>query len=380
MTPFLLAGLVTFLLLWRRLPVLRTLLRFLPVPFWCYFLPMLAGTFGLLPSQHPFYAFLSEKLLPVCLGLLIIGADCRGIARLSRLSVWLMAIGTAGTLIGGIVSFFLYRPSLPDKADLLVAALCASWTGGSANLIAVKEALNISDSLIGPVIVTDAFFTYGWMALLIAGAGWSGRWEHLLGGTAGEILQDEPPAAGSQEKKPILPGVGIILLSILLAAVSGAAGAHIPAGGQIISPAAWTIFLVTTGALFVSALWPTRLKPAFVSKMGTFLLFLLLASIGARADVRGIFQTPVFLLLGFTWICIHGLVLLAGGYLLKAPLGLIAIASQANIGGPVSTPLVGASYHPSLTTAGLLMAIAGGLIGTYVGLLASGLIHLLTGS
>jgi uncharacterized membrane protein len=74
---------------------------------------------------------------------------------------------------------------------------------------------------------------------------------------------------------------------------------------------------------------------------------------------------------------VHGLLLLIAGRWLRAPLGLLAVASQANIGGVVSAPLVGAVYDRSLAPVGLLLAMAGNAVGTYVGWAAALLCRLI---
>jgi len=58
---------------------------------------------------------------------------------------------------------------------------------------------------------------------------------------------------------------------------------------------------------------------------------------------------------------------------------MLATASQANIGGLVSAPLVGAVYHQSLAPVGLLLAMAGNALGTYAGMLAAWLSRWMTG-
>lgn len=133
----------------------------------------------------------------------------------------------------------------------------------------------------------------------------------------------------------------------------------------------WTVLIVTSVSLLLSLTPARKLEEAGASKVGTWALYLLLASIGARANFHAVMQAPIFLLLGVTWILIHGAVLLLGGYLLKAPLGLIATTSQANIGGTVSAPIVGATFSSELAGLGLLMAVFGNLIGTYAGLAAA---------
>jgi uncharacterized membrane protein len=56
------------------------------------------------------------------------------------------------------------------------------------------------------------------------------------------------------------------------------------------------------------------------------------------------------------------------GYLIRAPIFFIAVGSQANIGGAASAPVVAAAFHPSLAPVGVLLAVAGYVLGTYAGL------------
>ena len=391
------------------------LFRILPVPFWCYMIPMAATTVGWLPASHPFYSFLSQQLLPVCLVLLLIGTDLRSVARLGPLALRLMLIGSAGTLLGGLISFWLYRGWLPEGTAGAVGALAGSWIGGSANLIAVKEALRVPDPLIAPIIVVDAVVAYSWMGLLIWSSGWQEPWNRMIAtplapshprgflertsagraGTDPRCLegwgergrgQSEPASPGLASdawRDPpgrdaaipwLIPSRGLvagIVLAMLLSWGAQRVAAHLPTWGSAMGPATWTVLLVTTGTLLLSLTPLRKLEAAGVSRVGTFALYLLLASIGARTSLQAVAQAPVFLALGLTWIGIHGLVLLAGGLLLKAPLGLIATASQANIGGPISAPIVGATFSKELAGIGLLMAVLGNLLGTYLGLAAA---------
>jgi len=59
--------------------------------------------------------------------------------------------------------------------------------------------------------------------------------------------------------------------------------------------------------------------------------------------------------------------------LTRTPLFLLAVGSQANTGGVVSTPIVATAYRPGSAPLGLLMAVLGNVIGTYGGLTAAGL-------
>ena len=81
---------------------------------------------------------------------------------------------------------------------------------------------------------------------------------------------------------------------------------------------------------------------------------------------------------GLVIIVVHAVILLAGARWLKAPLFLTAAASQANIGGVASAPVVAAVYEPGLASVGLLLAILGNIVGTYIGILVSQLCRVLS--
>ncbi len=383
-------------LLWRleAHPRFGRWFKVLPVPFWCYMIPMLGTTFGLLPAENPLYPFLSRQLLPICLVLLLIGIDLKGLLRLGPLATGLMLIGAAGTILGGLLSFGLYHRWLPEGTWAGVGALSASWIGGSANLIAVKEALRTPEPVIGPIIVVDAVVAYSWMALLIWGSSQQERWARMTGGlwegtgggfaVRGRPLRGRPleSSASDAGSPPPVTSRGLvtgIIVALVISAIAQWIANRLPMIGQVVTASTWTVLIVTTAALWLSLTRLNKLGELGISRVGTFLLFVLLASIGARANLHAILKTPVFLLFGATWILIHGACLILAGYFLKAPLGLMAAASQANIGGPISAPIVGAPFPPELAGIGLLMAILGNILGTYLGLATAVLARLIHG-
>jgi uncharacterized membrane protein len=62
---------------------------------------------------------------------------------------------------------------------------------------------------------------------------------------------------------------------------------------------------------------------------------------------------------------------------MKAPMFLVASASQANIGGVASAPVVAEVYRPGLASVGLLLAILGNILGTYMGIFCAQLCRML---
>ena len=64
----------------------------------------------------------------------------------------------------------LYALGLTDSVKGSFTEL-AAWTGGSANMIAVKEALAVPDAVFAPMVIVDTVVPYLWMGLLIAMVG-----------------------------------------------------------------------------------------------------------------------------------------------------------------------------------------------------------------
>src|SRR6185295_18069044 len=140
----------------------------------------------------------------------------------------------------------------------------------------------------------------------------------------------------------------------------------------------WTIMLATTAALGASLVPSLRAAGEAGPAVGYPVLYLVLAATGAQGDLAALWKTPAWLGLGLITVAVHGAALIAAGRAFKLPLGLLATASQANIGGVVSAPMVGAVYHKELAAVGLLLAVAGNALGTYLGLIAAGIARWLT--
>ena len=144
--------------------------------------------------------------------------------------------------------------------------------------------------------------------------------------------------------------------------------------GTLIGGSSWKYILVTTIGVGLSLTRARNLEGAGASKVGSVMIYLLVACIGASADFRKVLDAPGFVAAGFIWMAIHIIVLLTVAKLIRAPLFFVAVGSQANIGGAASAPVVASAFHPALAPVGALLAVAGYALGTLGGLLC---MHLL---
>lgn len=361
---------------------LKKLFTVTPPVIYAYFLPTLSTTFGILPASADVYGWMTRYLLPVALLLLMIGVDLRAIARLGMTALVMMVAGTFGIVIGGPIAFAVFKGMLPPDAWTGLAALSGSWIGGTANLVAIAESVGTPDTIMGPIIVVDTVVGYGWMGVLLFFSGWQSRYDKRFNART-EALDEANARAQevAQKRKPVdTPGLAILIgLGFAGAVLSLHAGNLLPVIGDptIISHTTWAVLIVVTGGLLLSFTPVRKLEEAGASRLGYAALYLMLTAIGAQADLAAVLSAPAFLAAGALWIAIHATVLFLVARLIRAPLFFIATGSMANVGGAASAPVVAGVYHPALAPVGLLMAVAGYILGIYAGLLCAFLIGLL---
>ena len=346
------------------------LFRILPSLFWIYFLPTVASAAGLIPHHHPIYNAAIDHLLPASLALLFLSANVPAIARLGPLALGTMMVSSAGVFLGGPAVMLLFGSVLPPGSWSGIGALSASWMGGSINMVAVKASIGTPDAIFAQVVVVDVIVAYSWMALLMALAPRQ-RWLDRITGAStgpGHLVAPpctEQPRAGGWHP---LPWTALVAISAGGSALSTVVGRALPVVPGAITSFTWTVVVVTAVGVGLSFTPVRRLDQFGAARLGHALLYFVLACIGAQADLTALRDAPLFIAAGATWLFFHAVVLLIGGRILRVPAFLLATASQANIGGPVSAPIVADAYRPGLEGVGLLLAVLGNIYGTYLGI------------
>lgn len=355
------------------LPALKKLFDVTPPVIYAYFVPTLSTAAGILPLASPAYAWMTRYLLPVALILLMITVDLKAIARLGRVATIMMLAGTVGVIAGAIVSFLIFSNFLPADAWKGFAALSGSWIGGTANMVAIAESVGTPQSVLGPLIVVDTVVGYGWMGVLLFFSGWQGRFDRRIGARTEAIEETNrrlADVAARRRPSDLRDIAMIIAIGFGGAALALFVAGKLPPLGDptIISNTTWAVLLVVTGGLVLSFTRARDLEEVGASRIGYTALYLLLGAIGAQADLRAVAQTPLYIAAGVVWIAVHAAILFGVARLIRAPLFFVATGSMANIGGAASAPIVAGVYHPAMAPVGLLMAVAGYILGIYGGL------------
>lgn len=354
-------------------PSFRKFFHYIPAVFWIYALPMAVSSMGIISDQSPLYDRVIACGLPASLFLLLLGVDLGAVARLGRTAVLIFFAGSFGMMAGSAASFALFSGVVGPEFWSGFGALSASWMGGSANMVAVKEALGTPDHIFLPMVVVDTVVPYLWMGVLVFASTWQkdiDRWNRADCSVLDHIRQrmqgvESGARAVLSWRNTIMIGAAAFAVSWFLRMVA----AVLPVVAGVISPFTWTIILVSAVGLACSLTSLRKWEARGSTRIGYYLLYFVLTTIGARASVTRMGDSLVLIAAGFVIVAVHALVLLAAARWLKAPLMLVASASQANIGGAASAPVVAEIYQPGLSAIGLLMAVLGNIAGTYLGIL-----------
>jgi len=354
-------------------PRTKHFFSFFPSMFWIYFLPMVLSTCGIIDAKSPLYGELTKYLLPPALFLLLLNVDFKAISRLGPAALVMFFAGSFGIMLGMVISFIIFKPLVGGQFWGGFGALSASWTGGSANMIAVKEALNTPDSVFLPMVIVDTIVPYVWMGILVALAVHQKSFD-TFNHSDRRILDDlakHTEHFPKQKEQSVHLGRAILIigLALVLGRAAQLLSVYLPTGKNVLSPYAWTIIIVSSIAIILSMTPISRIPRTGANKYGKWILYFVLTSIGARASLNNAGQAGILIMAGVLVIFIHVTVLLVTARLIRAPLFLVATASLSNIAGLVSAPVVAEVYQPGLASVGLLLAILGHTLGAYNGIL-----------
>lgn len=364
------------------------LFQYVPPLIFIYVTPVFLNNLDVIPASSPVYSGLSAYALPAFIVLMLIKVNVPAAIKIMGKGVLVMLMGTAGVVAGCVVSYLIVNRWLAPDAWTGFGALAGSWIGGTGNMAATSEMLNTPPEQFGLAVLADNVIYIVWLPILLASKNFADRFNAWAKVPEDRIRMMESAAALviEEEKAPqmrdyiylaaIAIGVTWIaaaLASILFDAMMGIA----PDLQVVLSKSTWRILLITTIALSLSATPVSKLPNA--TAMGTALIYIFVAGMGARATIEGFGQAPAFLLGAFIWIFIHGAFCLAGAKLFRVDVHSVAIASAANIGAAASAPIVAAFHRPSLVPVSVLMALIGYALGNYLAPLAGHLARIAAG-
>lgn len=279
-------------------------------------------------------------IVPVAIPLLLFRANLVKIFREAGPTLVAFGLGTAGTIAGTIVAFYLLPAPSGIEGTEVASFFSATYTGGTMNLMSVARALELdqSSNIIVALNTADNLVMLIFFVILftLPSVNFIARWY-----PAREIddeNRDPKPVEEDGRLSSWIKTVLLILAAILISTIFFLIARQLEilfkqwfnwgGGLEILILTALTVLAAT---LFHSPMQ----KLAKGEKAGIFLMQVFFAAIGATANLSNLVEYGL-LLLAFALIVlfIHLTFLLTSGYFFRLSIKELVVASNANLGGP----------------------------------------------
>lgn len=357
---------------------------------WAILGAILASNLGIIPKDAPAYGFVFKYLVPALIPLFLMHADVRRIIGESGRVGLGFILACIGTAVGAIVAAQLL--DLGARESDLAGIFTATYTGGSVNYAAVIQSTGFDDAnIISAATAVDnlmsALFLAG-LALMPASVWLMSKFAQRSHAEAegGEIDHQEQNVSGFSLAASITFALLVVALSdgVVLLLNNTVAGDFDFASLRYV--------FITLFAVIPATAMPQQMQKLHGGQsIGLVLAFVFFAAIAAGADVAKLIGTaPILLAFVVILLFIHGLVVFVGGALISRiaikmsghqdsgfalSLPELIIASNASILGATTAPaLAMARGWPALVTPGVLVGVAGYIVGTPLGLAVAALL------
>jgi uncharacterized membrane protein len=355
------------------------LLAAIPSILFVYGFPMLLSNIGVLPSADPFYEWCSHYIPGFSIVLLVMGSDYSRLFQIGRPAILALVTTSAAMTVSCIVVSLSFDQLFSVNMAQPAALLIGTWIGGTANMIAIHQSIGATNELLSAVIVADYLILFTLLSILIFMARFQVRFDKLSQrGVEGAGIEVETVSLPTELRRPevddVIFIVGIGILSVLLA--QWASDLFFETSPiKTISRSALAVILLTLVGLALSCTPARKLNNAGSSSIALAAMYILIATIGAQADLSRLSEAPVIIMYALVVIILHLSIVIVLGFMLQIPLSLIAVSTMSAVGGTVSGPLVAQGYGRSdLIPIAILFAVTYFLFATPLGVLVAALL------
>ncbi|MCX2719717.1 DUF819 family protein [Lentiprolixibacter aurantiacus] len=322
----------------------------------------------LIPSASnsiPLYDGIFTYVAPISIFYLLLDVNLGTLKKAGIPMIGLFLIGSFATLAGILLSWWWLSPSetLGEAGKIIAGMLAGTYTGGSINFNAIAIAYNFQEEsvLYAGTIAVDNVVTTIWILATLA-----------FPVVLRKIKTDKKIIVTQQDEEvsynnpiDLSSLMWLLFLGVLAYYLSDLLSQLVPQIPSILTIS--TISLVLAQFKFIKRLNGSH-------SLGLYMVFLFLAVIGAYCEISAVVALKdvgvTLLLFALGAVLIHGALIILVGGLLFRDWDMLAIASQANIGGGTSAIALAESFdRKELILPAILVGTLGNALGTYLGFL-----------
>ena len=349
---------------------------------------MILSNLNIIPTESDVYDIVWSYVVPLAVPMLLFTADIKRIWKDSGRVLVIYLISSVGTVLGGLLAYFLLKNHIPGL-NSIAPMFVGTYVGGSINYVAMSTHFTVPAATVSAGLVADNLLMalYFFTLIAIPSIHFIKKQfntpiiDKLASQNDSERDENETMAAKYWGAKEIsLKDIAMtVALSLLIVAVSKIIANYF--GGlfqgkdffsNLLSGLLGNQYLIiTTLTMIIASLFPSKVGSIRGSnEIGTFLIYLFFAVIGAPASIALILQeAPLLLLFAFIILLVNLVWTLTFGKLLKFDLEQVLIASNGNVGGPTTAAAMAVSKGwTELIIPAILVGTLGYVIGNYYGI------------
>lgn len=350
------------------------------------FTTLILSNLNIIPTKAAVYDSVWNYVVPLAVPMLLFKANIKKIAKDSGRLFFIYIISSIGTLLGSFIAFYILRGQIKDLAKIM-PMFTGTYTGGSVNFVAMADNYKVDQSITSAALVADNLLMAVYFFVLIALPSINfiyKRFTHPYIDGLERQKSDETKTKAAQFWKAkeisLLDIAKVIATAFFIVTLSDAIARYfsylVPKSTvfmQLVNALLSNKYLImTTMTMLASSVFSSYFERMSGSQeIGSFLIYLFFAVIGAPASLKLIIEkSPLLLLLAAIIVLVNLIISLIFGKLFKFSIEEIIIASNANVGGPTTAAAMAVSKSwDCLIAPALLVGTLGYVLGNWYGII-----------
>lgn len=340
-----------------------------------YIVGVIVANIGVFPSEADahasFLAFqesISEVLVPLALPMMLFGCNFKRFSFGQSLGA--LIIGVLAVVVIVFASYVSFSEKLGSESAMMGASLIGQYTGGAANLAAVKQMVGLSTENFVMLSTCNLIVSFFYLMFLMGGGVKLAR--RIVGGNMAknqvvELVEDENPYRDFAKKSSLVQLLKILVASVVVMGISVVVGTI--AGGEGGISMVALILTITTLSLLLT-FWKEVRGWDKSYDAGMYLIYIFCLVMATMADLSTIdWQQSLYILI-FQAVIVFGslFITIFGARIFRIEADTAVITSNTLINSPVCVPMIAATMkNRDVIVTGITNGLAGYALGNYLG-------------
>ena len=343
-----------------------------------YILGVVVANIGIFPSDPEahksfldFQESVSEILVPLALPMMLFGCNFKRFSVGKSLSAFIVGVVSVAVIV--VVSYLMFAEELGVEAPKMAASLVGQYTGGAANLAAVKQMVGLSTENFVMLSTCNLIVSFFYLMFLMGGGvaiarKIVGRNDHI----DQEVVvdkSDDNPYRDFAKRSSVVQLLKVFVASVVIMGVSVVVGTV--AGGESGISMVALILTITTLSLLMTASKQVRSWDKSYDA-GMYLIYVFCLVMATMADLSSINWEQSLFVLMFQAVIIFGSLFITvfAARPLRIDADTAVITSNTLINSPVCVPMIAATMkNRDVVVVGITNGLAGYAVGNYLGYL-----------